>query len=843
MNKYILFVLLGIFALTGCESPLNSKAPASGASGAVVVSIDTPQTAGSATARTIYPALAGFTRYELSFAGPMAHAPVVISVGGNSPIELAVGTWTITAIAYSGETASARGSATVTISSGAAVSVSITLSPIPEGSNGTLNYSVASPSGATGNLTIQTLSGGAVSGGVIPLAAGTTSANTLSLPPGEYMLSVSLTSAGNYAGRVDVLHIYSGLTSEVSYTFIGDDFIGVETLNPEYTAFTNVAGTTVLPSNAATISAATAENNAVFAIVGGSTNVVTINASTGELTLVGSGEIRVSLVITTTGGVVTHIGTSASITIPLVSGVTVSPATVNVAKGGTRTFIATVTGMNPAQTVTWSVSDGGADTTINADGILSVANDESATALTVRATSTVDTTKSGTATVTVTGGSNPGSPSTFVPVTNITGVPTGAIAGTDQTLSGTVAPTNATNQTITWSVYNVESTGASIASGNTLRTTAAGTVTVRATITNGLSASSNYTQDFAIIITIVAPPFVPVTNITGVPDAATVGTDLALSGAVAPANATNQNIVWSIQSAESTGASIVSGNTLRTTAAGTVTVRATITNGLSASSNYTQDFVITVTPPMPSTPTGVTATAASSSSITVGWTTVTGAASYKVYRSSTSGGAYSLIGSPASNTYTDTGLSASTTYYYEVSAVNAGGESGQSGYVSVTTAPSTPTGITATAASSSSITVSWTTVTGATSYKVYRSSTSGGAYSLIGSPASNTYTDTGLSASTIYYYEVSAVNAGGESGQSGYVSVTTINPFVGTWNGTGGRILTFNANGTVTANWMGTGTYTCSGNIASMTFGSASKSVTISGNTFTWDGISFSRQQ
>jgi uncharacterized protein YjdB len=88
--------------------------------------------------------------------------------------------------------------------------------------------------------------------------------------------------------------------------------------------------------------------------------------------------------------------------VPTVTGVTVSPATASVAKGGTQTFSATVAGTgSPAQTVTWSVS-GGTGTTISAGGILSVAAGESATTLTVTATSTVDTTKSGTATVTVT---------------------------------------------------------------------------------------------------------------------------------------------------------------------------------------------------------------------------------------------------------------------------------------------------------------------------------------------------------------------------------------------------------------------------------------------------------
>jgi hypothetical protein len=176
---------------------------------------------------------------------------------------------------------------------------------------------------------------------------------------------------------------------------------------------------------------------------------------------------------------------------------------------------------------------------------------------------------------------------TFVQVSDITGVPTTATAGTGLTLTGTVAPTDATNQTIAWSVVSAGTTGATI-SGSTLNTTAAGTVTVRATVTNGLPASQNYTMNF--IITVNA--FVPVTNITGVPTTATVGTGLALTGTVAPTDATNQTIAWSVVSAGTTGATI-SGNTLNATATGTVTVRATITNGLTAS-NYTKDFIITV---------------------------------------------------------------------------------------------------------------------------------------------------------------------------------------------------------------------------------------------------------
>jgi hypothetical protein len=85
-----------------------------------------------------------------------------------------------------------------------------------------------------------------------------------------------------------------------------------------------------------------------------------------------------------------------------VTGVTVSPATVEVQKGGTQLFSATVNGAgNPAQTVTWSVSGGTGTTNISSGGLLTVDANETATTLTVRATSDVDNTKYVEATVTL----------------------------------------------------------------------------------------------------------------------------------------------------------------------------------------------------------------------------------------------------------------------------------------------------------------------------------------------------------------------------------------------------------------------------------------------------------
>ncbi len=86
--------------------------------------------------------------------------------------------------------------------------------------------------------------------------------------------------------------------------------------------------------------------------------------------------------------------------------------------------------------------------------------------------------------------------------------------------------------------------------------------------------------------------------------------------------------------------------------------------------------------------------------------------------------------------------------------------------------PSAPAGVTATAGNTSA-SLSWTSVSGATGYKVYRSTVNGGSYTALpGTVTTNSYSDTGLTNGTTYYYVVTANNASGESAYSNQASAT-----------------------------------------------------------------------
>jgi len=182
---------------------------------------------------------------------------------------------------------------------------------------------------------------------------------------------------------------------------------------------------------------------------------------------------------------------------------------------------------------------------------------------------------------------------TYIAVSEINNVPTSMTVGDTLELTGKVLPSNATNQTIKWSIANAGNTGAKL-NNDVLTATSAGAVKVKANIENGLTKTTDYEQIFNITVQAEeTDTYIAVSEINNVPSSMTVGDTLMLTGSVLPSSATNQTIKWSIANAGNTGAEL-NNYVLTVTSAGTIKVRATIENGLTKTTDYEQIFDITV---------------------------------------------------------------------------------------------------------------------------------------------------------------------------------------------------------------------------------------------------------
>ena len=182
----------------------------------------------------------------------------------------------------------------------------------------------------------------------------------------------------------------------------------------------------------------------------------------------------------------------------------------------------------------------------------------------------------------------------------------------------------------------------------------------------------------------------------------------------------------------------------------------------------------------PSVPGGLSATAASASEIDLSW----GAASdnvavtgYQVFRCQGAGCSnFVQVASSTTTGYSNTGLSASTSYSYQVRAVDAAGNQGPFSATATastpalpdTQPPSVPGGLSATAASASEIDLSWGAASdnvAVTGYQVFRCQGAGCSnFVQVASSTTTGYSNTGLSASTSYSYQVRAVDAAGNQG-------------------------------------------------------------------------------
>ena len=201
-----------------------------------------------------------------------------------------------------------------------------------------------------------------------------------------------------------------------------------------------------------------------------------------------------------------------------------------------------------------------------------------------------------------------------------------------------------------------------------------------------------------------------------------------------------------------------------------------------------QHYAVTIVQLAPSTeppaaPSGLVATSAGPDQIDLAWTDNSADESGFRIERSPDASAWTLIdtvGADVTN-YQDTGLSASTTYYYRLYAYNAAGNSGYSNVASATTdddttPPAAPTGLAATGRDGA-VDLVWSASgePDLAGYTVYRATTSGGPYSkqtvsLLTEPS---YTDSSVTNGTTYFYVATASdNGGNESGYSNEASAT-----------------------------------------------------------------------
>ena len=321
---------------------------------------------------------------------------------------------------------------------------------------------------------------------------------------------------------------------------------------------------------------------------------------------------------------------------------------------------------------------------------------------------------------------------------------------------------------------------------------AAGTWTLRV---ESFSGSGSFVADAFGALGAVAPPSPPAAP-TGLSATATSSASVTVGWTDASSDETG----FEVQ--RCTGADCSGFATVATTAAGTTSYvdgsrtasttygyRVRSVNGNGASAWVGPVYATTLAAPVPpNAPTGLGASATSSTSVTVGWTDASSdETGFELQRCTGSGCAtFAAVATLAAGTtsFVDGSRTASTTYGYRVRSVNANGASAWTGPVYATTpaaatVPSAPTGLTATAVSATRVDLRWTDTSGnETGFRLERCSgakCTGFAVVATLAPGATTYTDTsGLQASTSYRYRVQAFNATGFSAYSAVATVKTL---------------------------------------------------------------------
>ena len=230
-----------------------------------------------------------------------------------------------------------------------------------------------------------------------------------------------------------------------------------------------------------------------------------------------------------------------------------------------------------------------------------------------------------------------------------------------------------------------------------------------------------------------------------------------------------------------TGPNVTSYNATGLNAGTTYYYRVRAYNALTTSA-YTSEKNATTLSNIPAPPSGLTITSTTSSSVSLAWTdNSNNETGFKIQRKQGATGTYATIKTTAANitTYTDndSALLDGTQYYYKVCATNSAGDSAFSNEVNGITVMRAPSGLAATAVSSSQINLTWTDNSLAENgYYIEQSPVDNLHFVQIAATGPNVtaYSVTGLNAGTKYYYRVRAYNAITTSAYSNQTNATTL---------------------------------------------------------------------
>lgn len=325
------------------------------------------------------------------------------------------------------------------------------------------------------------------------------------------------------------------------------------------------------------------------------------------------------------------------------------------------------------------------------------------------------------------------------------------IPGKSGKFTVTAAPADATNKTVLWKSSN--NAVATVDSNGTVKAVGYGSATLTCTAGDGYGAKA------VCSITVGKAVTSAKLNVSSYKTAA--GTSRQLSASVLPADAIVKTLKWT---SSNTKVAAVDGNGLvKAVAVGTATITCAATDG----SGKTAVCSVTVGKPVAAVKlnasalkwqagkTGrLTATVSPSDAIfkTVKWTT----SNAKVVTVDSAGN-FKAVGIGKA-----------------VITCAATDGSGKKAVCTLTVVPQTPTGLKAVKVSSTSIKLTWSKVSGATGYEVYRAASSTGTYTKIKTLSLNYITNTGLARGRTYYYKVVAYKTIGstvyKSAYSGWAS-------------------------------------------------------------------------